>query len=118
MDFDIWRLAVDAVQLALTCAVGVYAWVATKHRATLREIKELDTRLDAVEHRVTVAEEQLKSTPTDKAIHELAIAIEHLVGDFKAHAARLDGLGEIVKRLESVAARQEQFLLEHGRPAR
>ena len=117
MDFDVWRLVVDAFQLALTCAVGVYAWVATKHRATLREIQELDARLDAIEHRVTVGEEQLKATPTDKAIHELAIAIEHLAGDFKAHAARLDGLGKIVKRLETVAARQEAFLLEHGRPA-
>ncbi|MFQ5774020.1 MAG: DUF2730 family protein [Kiloniellaceae bacterium] len=113
------RFWVDVVQLLLTCGVGLYAWQASKYKATSDRLEEIrsgqEAQLKAHDVLLATLAEQIKNTPTDTAIHELALAIEHLVGDFKAHSAKLEGLHAIVQRLESITARQEDFLLNIGR---
>ena len=112
------RFWLDAVQLLLTIGVGLYAWLANRHRATREQIDKLrkdhEARLVALSERLIRAEAELEDKPTAKALHELALAISHFGGDLKAVVARLDGMAEIVGRLEKVADRQESYLLNNG----
>lgn len=115
MDPKFW---LDAVQLVLTVGVGIYAWTANRHRATRAEIDQLrrdhDKRLANHADRITRAEVEIEDKPTAKALHELALSMTSFGGDLKALVARFDGQTEIVKRLEKVADRQEEFLLNGG----
>ena len=111
MDPKFW---LDALQLSLTVGVGIYAWAANRHRATRTEIDKVKADLTALNDRLIHAEAEIEDKPTVKALHELALSMNSFSGDLKALVARLDGQTEIVRRLEKVADRQEQFLLNNG----
>lgn len=106
--FEILRLGLDLLALVISLGAVVYAHVRTRHTAQQEELRALSDRL-------TKSEAKLEETPTSKALHELALSIEHFGGDLRAQTARLDGLGEIVKRLEAITNRQEQHLMNLGR---
>ena len=93
-------LLVSAASLGWT----VLVWNSGRAKASRDELRGLHERLIR-------AESEIEDKPTAKALHELALAISHFGGDLKAVVARLDGMTELVKRLEKVADRQEQYLL-------
>lgn len=101
--FEFLRLGLDFLALTLSLGAVVYAYVRTRHAAQQQELRALGDRL-------TKAEARLDETPTSKALHEVALSIEHFGGDLKGYAARLDGLGAIVERLETVTNRQEDWI--------
>lgn len=122
MDWSLLRLVFEAV----TFGVGAGAWLYARHlarqAATQGEIKGLAQELADLRNvvlgdlnvRVVKVEGRLSDTPTAQAIHELALSINTFGGDLKAMGMRLEGLNEIVKRLEAVTSRQEEFLLQGG----
>ena len=98
----------------------VLAWVAWSARNAFvpadKFHKELTARDDAraeLEKRLIRAEAELEDKPTANALHELAVSITGIGGDLKALVARTDGLEGLVRRLETVADRQEQYLLNN-----
>lgn len=109
--FEVLRLAADFASLALAIGAFVYAHVQTRRRARSEELADLRERLERLRERVQSAEGRLEETPNSKAIHELALAIERISGDLRATVAELNGLGEIVKRLDRITERQETYLL-------
>lgn len=115
------QLAISLVALAVSVfAAGwsVFVFLAGRSKATRSQIEQLrrdhDKRLTNHAERITRAEAELEDKPTAKALHELALSISNFGGDLKAVVARLDGMTEIVGRLEKVADRQEQYLLNNG----
>lgn len=114
MDPKFW---LDAVQLVLTIGVGLYAWTANRHRATREEIDQLrrdhEKRLANHADRITRAEADIEDKPTANALHEVAVSITGLGGDLKAVVARLDGVENLVQRVEAVSERQESYLLNN-----
>lgn len=112
------QLAISLVALAVSVfAAGwsVFVFLSGRSKATRSQIEQLrrdhDKRLANHSERITRAEAEIEDKPTTNALHELAVSIAGLSGDLKAVIARLDGQGEIVRRLETVADRQEQYLL-------
>lgn len=57
-------------------------------------------------------ERQVENLPNQSAIHELAISVEQLRGELGTVSARMDGLREIMAKLDSTIMRQEEFLLK------
>lgn len=118
MDLDALRLTVDVVQFVAIAGAWLYVLAMNRQKATAAQIDDVNAKLTArceqLVVRLTSCEAQLQSAPTRDAVHELAVAIEHLGGDLKATASDLKGLRDLVKRLESVSARMEDFLLRQG----
>lgn len=106
------------VAIGLQLVLGWIGWSARNAFATnkrlFQELKARDESLQQLTLRLIKAEAELEDKPTAKALHELALAISHFGGDLKALVARTDGLEGIVNRLEKVADRQEEFLLNGG----
>lgn len=100
--------ALAAAPLVLSAASAWFAYRVKQRQADKAEVQDLRDRM-------TQAETRLEETPNSKALHELALSISTFGGDLKAVTARLDGLGMIVERLETVTERQEQYLLSGGR---
>ena len=106
--FEFAQLILNAFVLIVAIGTAVFSYRVRQRQADKDEVRRLSDR-------VTRAEARLDETPTSKALHELAISITRFGGELKAVTARLDGLGEIVKRLETVTERQEQYLLGGGK---
>ena len=102
-----WRLVVDIAAFLFAIGALVYAHFRTKSQATQAELVVLRDRIAKVEGR-------LEQTPTVQAIHELAVSLEHLSGNLKATVARIEGLDEIIDRMDRVLNRHEEFLLKSG----
>lgn len=113
------KLIYEVARDALLVAFFVYTWSVGRNRATHAEIEEERKRrredVDDLRTRLTRVEARLDDAPTGKALHEVALSISALAGEFKSHAARLDGLSEVVKRLEVITNRQEEYLLNMPR---
>ncbi|WP_316978036.1 DUF2730 family protein [Shumkonia mesophila] len=107
MDFETTRLLISALMLIVSIGSAWFAYRVKQRQADKDEVKELRDR-------IMRAEARLEETPTSKALHELALSISGFGGDLKAVTARLDGLGKIVERLETVTDRQETYLLTGG----
>lgn len=105
--FQILTLVLNTLVLVVAVGTAIFSWRVRQRQVDKEEVQRLRERL-------TRAESRLDETPTSKALHELAISITQFGGDLKAVTARLDGLGEIVGRLERITERQEQYLLERG----
>lgn len=98
----------------------VLAWIAWSARNAFvsaekfrEELEKRDVAREALEKRLIHAEGELDGKPTATALHELALAISSFGGDLKALVARTNGLEDLVERLETVANRQEQYLLNN-----
>lgn len=98
------RLFFDVAQFLFTGAVWAYVWYSRRQAATASELSAHDRRLVAVEVGLTNA-------PNNDSINAICVALEKVDGDVKVIAARLDGMGEVIKRVETVVNRQEEHLL-------
>jgi hypothetical protein len=76
----------------------------------------LDLRKEstALEKRISQIEACLTSVPSGAALHELALSITGLRGDLKVVTEKIDGLGQVVSRVERVVGRHEEYLLNGG----
>lgn len=128
MNWGAIKTALDTIALFLAIGAWLYTWASNRDRARHAEIVKLQEALererdrrrevcDALGDRMTHAEARLDDAPTGKALHEVALSISHLSGDLKEMFARLEGLGEVVKRLERVTSRQEEYLLNRPKGA-
>lgn len=99
------RLVLDVAQFLFTGLIWAYVWYARRQAATAAELATHDRRLVAVEVGLT-------STPSKDSINAICVTLERVDGDVKVMAARLEGLGEVVNRVEVVVNRQEEFLLK------
>lgn len=122
MDWNAAKVALDTLALVLAIGAWLYTWRVSHHQARRAEIDELNKEMAAergrrrhdVEElsvRLTRAETQLGHMPTRDSFHELAVSIERLAGDLRSTVSRLDGVDNIVKRIETITNRQEDFLL-------
>lgn len=98
--YAIWNIVVSAV----AAAAWLLAWQTRRGAAAAR-----------LAERVVLLEQRVEDTPNAKAMHELSLSISAVGGELKATVARLEGLGEIVKRLDRITERQESYLLSKGR---
>lgn len=123
IDLGTVDLLFNVLVVCIGAAFTLYARALARRAATEQQVGELKQELalaaskddvKELENRVARAEARLEDTPTVRAIHELAIALERFGGDLKATTARLDGVGEVIERLDRVVSRQEDFLLNKG----
>ena len=105
MDWEGLRVGFDVFQFVATCAVGLYAFVATKQRATRKRLEELrddhGERLGCHAQRLTRLESELPHLPTSDAIAELSLRVAEQNGDLKALTAEVRGVkdvGDVLRR--------------------
>ncbi len=108
MDWDAFRLGFDLLQFAVLGGVGIYVWSTNRTKAR-REVTE------ALDRRLIKVESALESMPTIQAVHELSVSMTQLSGELKTALARVDGLEDVVERVERIVNRQEEHLLARSR---
>lgn len=108
MTWEAIRLGFDIFQFAVLGVVGAYVW-STNRTKTRREVTE------ALDRRLTKVESTLRSMPSIQAVHGLTVSMTQLSGDLKAALARVDGLEDVVERVERIVNRQEEHLLGRSR---
>jgi len=76
----------------------------------------LDQRkqLNSLDRRITTAESCLEQVPSEKVLHELSLTIRDFGGDLQVAVEKIEGLRNIVDRVERVVARHEEYLLHGG----
>ena len=103
MDLD-W----NALKLLWEIVVSIVAGVACTMAWSVRR-QAADAR---ILERLALLEAKAAGSPGSVAMHELALSIERVAGELKAYVARLEGLKEIVNRLDRITERQEDYLLQ------
>jgi uncharacterized protein HemX len=127
-DWAAAKFFLDLVALVLAVGSCIYTWHKNRNQAHRDQIEKLKAEVEDERNRrrhdvtdlatrLTGAETRLNDAPTGKAMHEVAVSIERLSGDLRAAVARMDGVHEIVKRLDAITNRQEEFLLNMPRGA-
>ena len=101
------RLVFDAMTFIIACSAGIYAWVANRRRASRAAMAELEKRLIVLETRV-------EGVASRESLHKLSLVVCEIEGDLKAMVARMNGMEDVMKRIEIVVNRQEDFLLNRG----
>lgn len=118
MDVEAWRLGFDIFQFVLTCSVALYAFVATRQRATRKRVEELGKdhgeRLGCHAKRITRLETELPHLPTNEAINRLAERIADLHGDFKGLHAEVSGMKEMREMMQRQIGLMDTFLRKNG----
>ena len=125
MTWDAARFILELVALTGAFLAWFYAWQAARSKAGRAEVEKLrddhNTRLTAHGERITRLEGKVEALPNHEDLQLLHTRISK-VGDEVAETGkivcglvgRLDGLSKLVERLETVTARQENFLLDRG----
>lgn len=108
MTWDAVRLGFDILQFVVVGGVGAYVWSSNRTKAR-REVTE------ALDRRLTKVESALRSMPSIQAVHALTVSMTQLSGELKAALARVDGLEDVVERVERIVNRQEEHLLARSR---
>lgn len=114
MNYELAKVIADYTALIIAILAFLYSWWSRRTTATQTELKELRTESSGLDKRVGVLEREISFLPTNQAIHELAVSLEQNTGSIKEMGARLEGLDGIVKRLETMTDRQEDWLLRQG----
>lgn len=123
MSADVWRIAVDVGQTALTLIVAFFAWLLRQQavtRDTIEEIEQdLERRLDAIsaQARETQARASACADPEICAAHRARIdvveeALRHMPGhdDMKRVHERIDAVSEIAAEVRGRLAGIERNL--------
>lgn len=108
----VWVIALSQL---LTFALTIWNIMASGSRANARRLDDHDKVL--VEHgqRLRGVEQSQGASPTTTDMHGVGLALEGLRGEMKAMRAEMQGNLEIMKRVEAVVGRHENFLLEGAR---
>lgn len=91
---------------------GIYTFFATRQKDTDARFKEGDERLEAVSKRVDKLENSVEALPSKEDFHKLDLALTRMDGNIQAQGITLDGLGQIMIRLERIVTRHDEHLLE------
>ncbi len=101
-------------QVFVNCGIAIYAWQATKHKASRTQIDDLQSKLNKSltghAERLTKLEINQHHFPTDKDIGELAYDIRALEGSLKAVTAEMDGMKDISKILRHQIETMDDYL--------
>ena len=104
MDWTAAKFLLDLAALAVACATWLYARHVKREQAGKKEFGLLKERVIKIE-----AAQQ--HAPNREETHKLSLCVSEMGGDMKAVVAKVDGLGEVVKRIETIVNRQEEYLL-------
>lgn len=77
--------------------------------------KELIENNNKLERRISKNEDSLCNFPDNNALHEIALAVERLRGDLSAMGKEIDGLRDVVDKVDRIVERQETYLLNGGK---
>jgi hypothetical protein len=108
MDMGEFRAWADMAQWAVSAAIGLYAWQATRHRAT-------NARVDQHERKLSTIEERLAHLPTGADVGGLRVSLEELRGDVRTLGATLQGVRDEVTAIGKSVDRVNDYLLRHDR---
>ena len=114
MVFEVLKAVSDVIAVVLAVAAMIFAYSRTRDQATQAQLRELEGKVAGLREQQARIQQQLQDTPTSRSLHEVATAITELGGEIKAQTARLEGLSDVVTRLDRVVQRQEDWMLEHG----
>lgn len=93
---DDLRAWLPAIQFVMTTVVGIYAFVADRHRAHRDQLDALradhERRSAALERDVGRLEERVRHVPTAEAVAQLTADLRELKGDLRGVSERLQGL--------------------------
>jgi hypothetical protein len=95
------------LKVLTTLALPVVGYLIKAYLGVRKELGDLEKRL-------VKAESCLESVPSDSALHTLSLSIQELTGNLRVVGKELDGLEKIVKRVELVVGRHEEFLMKGG----
>jgi hypothetical protein len=100
MNWDLARLIWEIFVSLVAAGSCLIAWQASRHRVTLDQLDALDLRQDRATQRLDVVETKLLHMPDAHEVRSLERMIVTMSGDLKALAAKMDGWGKAVTRLE------------------
>jgi len=126
MSWDAAKFFLELIALLGAFLAWWYAWQSSRSKASQEDINALrsdhDTRLTAHGERITRLEGKAESQPgrgdiekLHGRIGDLSKWISDITADVAEVGARLDGVKDLVGRLEKVTDRQEKYLLGEGR---
>lgn len=92
----IWQIVVSIVALG----AAIYSWRA-RNMAADKDLAQ----------KIAVLETRINSGATRESLSKLSLAVTEIEGDTKVVGARLDGIEQVMNRIEKVVNRQEDFLL-------
>jgi hypothetical protein len=110
LDFSAAQLAIGVISFIVASLTGFYAWSSRKERG-------LRVEIDTLKDRIAVLNARVEGAATRGSQHKLSLVVAEIEGDIKGVNAQLEGIGKGMERIETVLARQEEFLLNQGRAA-
>ncbi len=118
MDYTAGKFWFDVGQWIVTLAIGAYAWLTNRHRATRDEIqtarKEAADGHAAHEQRLTRVEETVKHLPDDEALAKLYELLHGTRMEVSAMRASLAALNDTTKATQRQVAGINEFLLKQA----
>jgi hypothetical protein len=100
LNYEALKFWMGFVQFIGMIGVGIYAWYASRQKATAKAVKDLDkqinTRVDGQSDRITRAEITLEHMPTHKDISEISTRIESMHGEISRMSGTLAGVNRAV----------------------
>ena len=119
MDIFWLRIVFDAAVGLIAAGAWLYAWRAKREQVTRDQIEasrsEASVRLSNHSERLARLESTASTAPRSEHVHDLALSIKELRGDIKVLTSRLDGTDDLVTRVETVTARQGEYIQELGK---
>lgn len=129
--FQALYLVLAAVNLAVSMAAGALAWnarravtsaniaaAAAQVAPLLQRVVNLEKEAELTRSRLREAEQKIAAAPGEKAISEIKIDIAKIAGDINTVRAKVEGLDNLVERVEAaVSMHQEHLLKTRTRPA-
>jgi septal ring factor EnvC (AmiA/AmiB activator) len=100
MNWDLARLIWEIFVSLVAAGSCFVAWQASRSRVTQDQIEALDKRQDHTAQRLAVVETKLSHMPDAHEVRSLDRMIGTISGDLKALAAKMDGWGKAITRLE------------------
>lgn len=116
MDYTQFRIGMDILQFLLTAGIGLYAWIATRHRATAESLRELERafeqRLDKHDSRIATMEERIEHLPSHEDIGKVWGSLESLHADMAAVQTEVRGIRDVIAPLARSVERINDYLLK------
>jgi hypothetical protein len=122
LDYEALKFWMGFIQFVGMIGVGIYAWYASRQKATAKAVEDLDRqingRVDVHSDRITRAEITLEHLPTHKDISEISTRIESMHGEISRMSGTVTGINRAVDLMNEhllAASRNQEHLLASGR---
>lgn len=99
MDLSVARFGWDVLQTAITAAIGVYVWWASRSAATKQAIDKVDERVDRVASRLDRVENTLENRPDHTDLDALRSEMAQTNRKLAEVSAQLVGTVSLLNRL-------------------